>query len=344
MAKSSLTHQVDSDEVAFARYAAEHGWGDGLPLVPPTAERVAVHVLASGQPADTVVAKLPPLNGDCTIELIAVNAVMAGAPAKAMPLLVAAVTAVAEPDFGLAGMNATTAPVVPGLVVNGPARRELEIPYGAGCLGGAAGNSASIGRALRLIMRNVAGQRIGVSSKSVFGQPARVTGVVFAEWEEQSPWPPLAQRHGVPGNAVTAFAANGTMNILVNQFADADALLEQIGRSIAFPGANGFFPRAEYCTILIGINPIWAQVLGRACPDPGTLQQRLWDIAALPASTWRTEDRDRLGEAGRIDPDGRVHVVTDPGKLLVTVCGGRGSLHAAALHGNGACMPFTRAF
>ncbi|MGZ6027714.1 MAG: hypothetical protein ACXWKU_22080, partial [Caulobacteraceae bacterium] len=103
-----------------------------------------------------------------------------------------------DPVFNLFALNTTTCCVVPGVFVNGPVRHELGLPYAAGCFGGDAGPAPAIGRALRLLMRNVGGQVVGVSSKSVFGQPGRVTGIVVAEWEERSPWAPLAQRRGAP--------------------------------------------------------------------------------------------------------------------------------------------------
>ena len=164
---------ADDDVVAFTKLATDAGWGDGLPLVPPTPDLVGGHVAASGRPADHLLAELPPRQGACTVEKLAVNAVMAGAPAAAMPLMCAAVDAMADPEFDLFALNTTTSCVVPALFVNGPARHELDIPYAAGCFGGQAGPAPAIGRALRLVMRNVGGQVVGVSSKSVFGQPGR---------------------------------------------------------------------------------------------------------------------------------------------------------------------------
>ena len=183
--------EVDDDPVAFTKFATDAGWGDGLPLIPPRDDLVRDYVAASGRFPDELIAELPPRRGRCTVEKIAVNAVMAGAPPEAMPLLVASMEAMAEPDFNLFALNTTTCCVVPGMFVNGPVRHECNIPYGVGCFGGEAGPGPAIGRATRLIMRNVAGQRVGVSSKSVFGQPGRVTGVVVGEWEERSPWAEL---------------------------------------------------------------------------------------------------------------------------------------------------------
>ena len=189
---------ADDDVVAFTKLATDAGWGDGLPVVPPTEARVREWCAASGRFPEELLAELPPRNGRCTVEKLAVNAVLAGAPAESMPLLCAAVEAMSDPDFNLFALNTTTSCVVPGVFVNGPVRDELSIPYGPGCFGGVAGPAPAIGRALRLVMRNVGGQVVGESSKSVFGQPGRVTGIVVGEWEERSPWAPLSVRRGQP--------------------------------------------------------------------------------------------------------------------------------------------------
>ena len=112
--------EADDDVVAFTKLATDAGWGDGLPVVPPTEERVRESVRGIGRFPEELVAELPPRNGRCTVEKIAVNAVLAGAPAESMPLLCAAVEAMADPDFNLFALNTTTSCVVPGVFVNGP--------------------------------------------------------------------------------------------------------------------------------------------------------------------------------------------------------------------------------
>ena len=143
------------------------------------------------------------MDAECTVDKIAINAVMAGAPPKSLPLLIGALESMANPDFELFGLNATTASVVPLVLVNGPIRDTLEIPYQHGCLGGVASPASAIGRAIRLIIRNIGGQLIGVTSQSTFGSPGRLAGIVFGEREERSPWAPFAERRGVKRNAAT---------------------------------------------------------------------------------------------------------------------------------------------
>jgi len=336
--------EVDDDPVAFTKLATDAGWGDGLPLVPPTESRVRDHVAASRHFPEECLAELPPRNGRATVEKVAINAVMAGAPAEAMPLLCAAVAAMADPVFNLFALNTTTSCVVPALFVNGPARHDLEIPDDAGCFGGDAGPAPAIGRATRLVMRNVAGQRVGVSSKSVFGQPGRIAGIVVGEWEERSPWAPLAERRGVAGNAVTVHGCTGTIDVADIVADNGVDLLEVIAKSLAFPGTNAFIGSHHGAEILVCIAPPWAELIASSYPAVEDVQERLWAQAALPVGWWPEPHRRKAEESGRVDGDGMVHLVEGPDHMIVMVCGGLGNLHALALHSFGPTRAVTRAF
>jgi hypothetical protein len=338
---SSTRHRVAADLEAFNALAVSHGWSDGLPLIPPTEERVIAFLAATSADGGDVVAALPPSGAVCTVEKLAANAVMAGAPAESLPLLRAALLAMADPAFDLHALNATTGSVVPAVIVNGPVRHELTIPFGAGCLGGADGNAVSIGRALRLTMRNVAGQHVGVTSQSVFGSPGRVSGIVFAEWEERSPWAPLAERRGVRGNAVTVYGAMGTANICDLQADTGRGLLEIIGKSLAYPGANGFLTSSVFSETLVAINPVWADLISREVPDIEDVQAIVWDHASLPMTWWPDAYREPIEALGRLRTDGRVHLVQSPDDVIVMVAGGLGGLHAAMLHSWGATLTIT---
>ena len=336
--------EVDDDPAAFQKLATDAGWGDGLPLVPPTEDRVRSYVAASGRFPDEHLGDLPPRGGRATVEKLAINAVMAGAPAEAMPLLCAALEAMADPMLNLFALNTTTSCVVPGLFVNGPSRDAVGIPYDAGCFGGQAGPAPAIGRATRLMMRNVGGQVVGVSSKSVFGQPGRVAGIVVGEWEERSPWAPLAVRRGVPGDAVTVHGCTGTIDVADIVATNGVDLLEIVGKSLAFPGTNAFIGGWHGAEILTCLAPPWADLIARAYPQLADVQERLWAHAALPVSWWPAPHQAQAREHGRVDDAGMVHLVEDPEHMLVMVCGGLGNLHALALHSFGPTRAVTRPF
>jgi hypothetical protein len=190
------TIQVSADPEALLELSLAEKWGDGAPLLPPTDERIEALLAASPLPRDHVFGAMAPRNGVATVELVAINAAMAGVTPRAFPVVLAAIEALLRPRLNLYGISTTTSSVMPFILLNGATRDELNIDYGPGCMGGAAGRgSMTIGRAVSLCMRNIGGQRAGENSRTVFGQPGRF-GVCFAEWEEKSPYPPLSVWRG----------------------------------------------------------------------------------------------------------------------------------------------------
>lgn len=339
---SSQRHEAEIDDVMeFTCYAMAQGWGDGLPLIPPTEARVRAFLGRNNRYADEVICRLPPSDAECTVEKIAINAVMAGAPAASLPLIIAALEAMAAPDFELFGLNATTAPVVPLTVVNGPIRDKLNIPCRHGCLGGAPTTALAIGRAIRLIIKNVAGQEVNVTSQTTFGTPGRVAGILFGEWEERSPWAPFAERRGVKGDAVSVYGTMGTMNILDTTSQSGFDFLEMIGKSLGYPGANGFSPAMPYAEIMVAINPVWAEIIHRDVPDLEDVQELIWKFSSLDADYLTPKHRGQLEHQNRV-VNGRVYLATKPADVLILCCGGTGGLHATGFHSFGSCLTQTR--
>src|SRR5213593_2656426 len=151
---ASFIEVDDSPEALLAAFC-EREWCDGLPIVPPTEERA--RAMLGEAPADRSLGAMPPLWRHATLEKLAVNAVMAGCEPAYFPVVVAAVEAMLEPPFNLYGVQATTHPVAPLLIVHGPIARELGVHAGSGCFGPGFRANATIGRAIRLILMNVGG-------------------------------------------------------------------------------------------------------------------------------------------------------------------------------------------
>lgn len=340
---ASRRHKTELDIDAYNDFALEQGWGDGLPLIPPTEGRVRTFLSLNDRFPDEVIAHLPPSRAECTVEKIVINAVMAGAPPESLELLIAMVAAIAEPDFELYGINTTTAPVYPAFVVNGPVRNILNIPYAHGCFGGAASKAVAIGRAMRLIIRNVAGQVAGITSQTTFGSPGRLASILVGEWEERSPWAPLAERRvGVQGDAVTCFGAMGTVNILDTTSQHAADFIEMIGKSLPYAGTNCFSPSMSYGETMVAINPIWADLIAQELPNIEDVQAELWRHASIPGDQLQRLHRDQLEAQGRIRADGRIYLTPEPRDILLFVCGGTGGLHATVLHSFGSCLSQTQ--
>jgi hypothetical protein len=210
--KASITRDAFS-EINNLFY--KRGWTDGLPIVPPTKELVKEMLRGTDLPPDKVVGTVDLMKGQATVEKIAVNAVMAGCRPEYMPVLIAAVQAITEPEFGLIGLSATTNPDTPMLIINGPIAKQLDINSGTNALGRGWKANATIGRALHLIVNNIGGSWPGVSDMSCLGTPGDFT-MMLAENEEKNPWQPLHVELGFPkeANVVTAVGAEGTRNLL----------------------------------------------------------------------------------------------------------------------------------
>ena len=210
------------------------GVTDGLPVVPPTPERVRQAVAASGRDPGELVALIPPNYGRATVEKIATNAVMAGCRPEYLPVVLAAVEAVGDEAFDLHGVAATTNSPAPLLIVNGPIRRALDINCGAGVFGSGWRANATIGRAVRLVCVNVGGARPGTVSMSTLAHPGRYTYCI-GEHEEMNPWSSLAVEHGFASgdSTVAVLAADSPLTVYDQRSRTATDLLGTIAGSLA---------------------------------------------------------------------------------------------------------------
>ena len=193
----------DDIEACIAR-----GWSDGLPVVPPTPVRVAKMLEGTTRKADEIVAVVPPDLAECTVEKVAINAVLAGCKPEYLPVVIASVEAACTDDFNMHGLLATTYFSGPVIVVNGPISKRIGMNSGVNALGQGNRANSSIGRALQLVIRNVGGGRPGGVDRATLGNPGKLS-FCFAEDEANSPWEPLAE-----GDAVTLFCGEGPRGIV----------------------------------------------------------------------------------------------------------------------------------
>src|SRR5713226_5518614 len=183
-------------------------FGDPLPVIPPTIDRVERMLAAGPLPPDEVVALIPPNYGAATIEKIAANAVMAGCKPEMMRVLISLVRAVCDERFNIHGVQATTHFAAPLVIVNGPIRGELGFACGSNVFSNVARANSSLGRALQLILTNLGGVRPGEIDMSTLGNPGKFSYCI-AENEEENPWEPLHVEMGFKGkqSTVSLFAA-----------------------------------------------------------------------------------------------------------------------------------------
>jgi hypothetical protein len=208
--KWDLPESADDAEWCFAQ-----GWTDGLPVVPPSEERVYAMLQGTRRRPDEVLGALPPNFAACTVEKAAINAVMAGCKPEYLPVVLTAIEAALVPQFGLHGILATTNAVGPVVMVNGPIARALGMNAKGNALGQGNRANASIGRALQLVVRNVGGGRPGEIDRAVFGNPGKYS-FCFAEDEADPRWESFAVERGFPPGAstVTLFPGDGVNPVI----------------------------------------------------------------------------------------------------------------------------------
>ena len=247
----------DPVEVAF-----ERGWSDGLPVVPPTPERVWRMLQGTSRKPDEVVGIIPPDLTTCTVEKVAINAVMAGCKPEYMPVVLAAVEAACIDEFNMHGLLATTYFSSPIVIVNGPITTRIGMNSGGNALGQGNRANATIGRALQLIIRNVGGGKPGGVDRATLGYPGKYT-FCFAEREHDSPWESLATQRGFDDgtSTVTLIAGGGVHGVMDQQSRNADGLAHSFAKSLL---SVAHYKLAFATDALLVISPEHARVFREA--------------------------------------------------------------------------------
>jgi hypothetical protein len=213
-AASPRVHEVPDDLLAAIDFCFDQGWTDGLPVVPPEVQRVKATLAADARPASTVIATHPATGLELTLHSAAVNTVMAGCLPEFFPVVVAAFEAMNKPEFNFHGSTASTGGSAPLLVVSGPYADQIGMNADVNLFGPGNRANATIGRAVRLILRNVFQMIPGISDKSTQGNPGKYSFCI-AERSRGNPWPLLCEAQGYAKgvSSVTAYAGGGFCNV-----------------------------------------------------------------------------------------------------------------------------------
>jgi hypothetical protein len=318
--------EAPADPEAFFEFAERRIWGDGLPLVPPTPDRVKSFLAAAGRAPHEVVGVLDPRGGAATVEYIAINAVMAGCRPEYLPVVIAAVEAITDPVFDLHSVQVDVNAATVVVVVNGPVRQRIGMNALGNCLGGGNRANVTIGRAVRLVMMNIGGSRPPDSDVAIHGQPGKIS-MCFAEDEEGTPWEPLSVERGfAPSQStVTVAAVTGTQNVLTGVH-DPDAMLTLIADGICTMGSNTVLLGGRAGQGGLGGGPVvsFSRGLARLLDRDGLTKQdvkaRIFERARKPASLMpMTLNPVRIEQVIRVD--GEVHALRDPDQVVLVVAG-----------------------
>ena len=292
------TQPLTSQEYQFANldeaieFYYQQGWTDGLPVVPPTPDKVMAALAKAGLEPNDVLGVVPVRETVVTAEKVAINAIMAGCLPEYMPVVAAATRAVCEDPFDLNACASSTGGTAILLVINGPARHKLVFNSGANLFGPGYRANATVGRAMRLVLTNVCGAIPGLLDRSSLGHPGKYSYCI-AEDEESSPWEPLHVERGFPGQAstVTVFPAYSPWqagNLYGNTPEDVLATTVDIMRTAERP-------RNGPTEIVVVISPQIMDPIKEAGWTKKRVRQFLFESTHRTAEEW--------AHAGRIEPN-----------------------------------------
>ena len=333
-----LASAEDEFESMFTR-----GWTDGLPVIPPTPERVLRMLTGTTRSPQDIVAIAPPNLVELTVEKIAINAVMAGALPEYLPWIITALEAVCNDEFNMHGVLATTMPVGPVIICNGPGTKAIGMNSGVNVFGQGNRANLTIGRAVQLTIRNVGGGKPGEVDRATHGNPGKLS-FCFAEDEAGSPFGTLAQERGIAPqqNAVTVFAGEGP-RCVVDQAARTP---EQLTNSFAACLRATHHPKSvlSFDAILV-VSPDHSRVYAEAGWDREKILSELYARLNIPGTELVKGALD-MAEGLPAKFADRIVPKFKPGGILLAHAGGGAGLFSSIIGGwaNGAMgsTPVTR--
>ena len=302
---------------------------DGLPVVPPDAERVAAMLAHNGYKPEEEIALLPPDFETATAGDIAICAVMAGCKAEYLPVLIAAVEALSDMNFNLVGIATTTGSAAPLYIINGPITERIGLNAGGNALGAGHRANATIGRAMTLILQNIGGAKPGEVDMATLGQPAKYA-CCFGENIAESPWTPLHVERGFAEDAsvVTVVGIAGTVEVNDGDSQNAGDLAQTFAQSMLIAGVSGGSGLLGGGEPLCILPPEWAALFHQDGYSKQQTKSAIWERAILSV--------DKLAPAMRArrmasDPSADViRIAEKPDDLMIVVAGGVGRKAAYA--------------
>lgn len=272
--------EFDADDDIEACF--DQDWSDGLPVVPPTQVRLMRMLAGTHRDPQEYIGDVPPDYGRCTIEKIALNAVLAGCRPEYLPVVIASVEAALEDEFCMHGLLATTYFSGPMIVVNGPRSRAIGMNAKGNALGQGNRANATIGRALQLVIRNIGGGKPQQVDRSALGNPGKYT-FCFAEDELGSCWESLAVEKGFAAedSTVTLFAADGVQGIVDQKSKDPDSLCRSFAAALRVVAHPKFVMSSD---VFLVVSPEHERVYREAGWSKQDLKDRLAELLMIPGS------------------------------------------------------------
>lgn len=316
------------DDDAVQQLYRERGWTDGLPVVAPTPARVEAMLAYGGFAPDQVIGVELVKQRALTAEKAAINAVLAGCLPPDFPVVAAAIEAMCKEEFLVHGATASTGGCAVLLVVNGPIRRQLAMSSTFSVLAGPDRASVCIGRAVRLVLRNLLEVRPGELDRSTLGHPGKLSWCLAEDEEGGAPWLPLGTERGMPDDvsSVTAFAASAPRQIMNEWTTDPVELLTTVVAEIKASMLHYSIWSGNYAVVL---PPQIRAVLHQAGWSKADVRRFVYEQAVVRRSDW-----ERVGKAAVVNERNRdfeYRALPSPDHLLVIAAGGEAGGFAAVI-------------
>jgi len=320
---AAMSSAVGTDE---AEEMFERGWTDGLPVIPPTTERV--EAMLGGADGGVSLGPVPPAMGEATLARVAACAVLAGCRPAYFPVVVAAARAALDPAFNLHGQAVTTQPAGQLVVVNGPVREAIGLNSGMGALGPGFRANLTIGRALRLLVTLTGGAMPGTLDRSTLGHMGKV-GFCIAEDEEMSPWEPLHVERGFAAgqSVVTVIGSDAPLSISDHRSRTPEDLAYVLAWAAASTWSTNWWPLAEPSVFVIC--PEHAEMFRSAGWTKQRLREFMFEAVHKPARELRRGETTPFVHAA--DPDAQVPKWASPEAIVLLVAGGEAGRYSAVL-------------
>ncbi len=313
-----MAHQVES-EIDAIGYAYDRGWSDGLPVVPPTRDRIDRMLAAHGVEPGREIGRVPERKRTVTAERAAANAVMAGCTDALFPLVLAAVEAVLDPAYNIVGPSASTGGAAPLVIVHGPVVAELGFNAETAVLGAGNRSNLTLGRALNLVIRNGVGSVPGDLDRATVAHAGRIA---YCLPEARcAGWPTQGKELGVPGDrsAVTVFAAEAPHSVADHVNDEPDGLIDsfaRVARTTNYAGA----------AIVFVICPEHRSVFARAGWTRDTIRDALFERTAATG-----REIQATGRHDDLEPDDRITLTPDREGIWIVFAGGSAGGHSAII-------------
>jgi AhpC/TSA family len=320
---AAMEASANSDEL---EEMFERGWTDGLPVVPPTADRV--EKMLGGYAGPASLGEVPPAMGEATLERLAACAVLAGCRPEYFPVVIAAAKAALDSRFNLHGQAVTTQPAGQLIVVNGPVRHELGMNSGMGALGPGNRANLTIGRALRLLVELTGGGMPGALDRSTLGHMGKI-GFCIAEAEEISPWEPLHVERGFAReqSVVTLIGSDAPLSISDHRSRTPEDLAYILAWAAASTWSTNWWPLTDPSVFVIC--PEHAEMFRTHGWTKRRLREYMFGAVRKPARELRRGETTPF--VHRSDPDEEVCKWASPDAIVLLVAGGEAGRYSAVL-------------